>query len=82
MFSLLCLLRASRFLVTLLLINKKKEGAYIGSANGDPYGITEYLKDGKKEVAYLTNVNMMCKIFPENYVKKPPKEEPKQGEEK
>ena len=81
-FSLLMFAAGVALLVTLLLINKKKEGAYIGSANGDPYGITEYLKDGKKEVAYLTNVNMMCKIFPENYVKKPPKEEPKQGEEK
>jgi phosphatidylglycerol:prolipoprotein diacylglycerol transferase len=57
-------------LVYLLWNNKRKEGTFIGSLNGDPYGITAYIKDNKDEVAYLTNINMMCKIYPNNYVKK------------
>ena len=51
-----------------LLTNKKKEGKLFGSLNGDPYGITKYYGDKKDEVAYLNNVNMMCKIYPENFV--------------
>ena len=48
--------------------NKKKEGVLFGSLKGDPYGITKYYGDRKDEVAYLNNVNMMCKIYPKNYV--------------
>lgn len=51
-----------------LYTNKKKEGKLFGSLNGDPYGITKYYGDKKDEVAYLNNVNMMCKIYPKNYV--------------
>ncbi len=71
-FSLLMLFGGIALLFTLLYLNKKKEGKYIGSDVGDPYGITAYIKDNKKEVAYLTKINMMCKIFPENYVKPAP----------
>lgn len=72
----LCLLVGGLvFLFVVLYLNKKKEGVLIGSAKGEPYGITEYIRDDKKEVAYLNNVNIMCKIYPENYVK--PAEEQK-----
>jgi hypothetical protein len=59
------------WLALLLYFNKKKEGAWIGSVNGDPYGITKFLGDTPTEVAYLDNVNMMCAVYPENYAKKP-----------
>lgn len=71
-----------------LYTNKKKEGKLFGSLNGDPYGITKYYGDKKDEVAYLNNVNMMCKIYPKNYVDpldeedEEKKEEPKQEEKK
>ncbi len=55
-------------LVTLLFLNKKKEGTLVGSASGDPYGITAFIKDNEDEVAYFNTMNMMCKIHPENYV--------------
>ena len=58
-------------LAWILYTNRKKEGKYFGSATGDPYGITKYIGDSKDEVAYLTNINMMCKIYPENYSEKP-----------
>lgn len=73
-FSILLFLFGTALLVTVLVINKKKEGKYIGSANGDPYAITKYLKDTNEEVAYLTKINMMCKVYPENYVEKPKKD--------
>ncbi len=74
-FSLLMLIGGAVLLFLLLWFNRKKEGTYIGSANGDPYGITAYVKDNKKEIAYLDKINMMCKIFPENYVKPAPESE-------
>ena len=74
-FSLLMLFAGIALLLVLLFLNRKKEGKYIGSAIGDPYGIAAYIKDNKKEVAYLTKINMMCKIFPENYVKPAPEKE-------
>lgn len=81
-FSLVMLIAGVGALVAILLLNKKKEGKFFGSANGDLYGITRYIADNKKEIAYLNNVNMMCKIYPENYTKKeenkddPPADEP------
>ena len=81
-FSLVMLIAGVGALVAILLLNKKKEGKFFGSANGDPYGITRYIADNKKEIAYLNNVNMMCKIYPENYTKNeenkddPPANEP------
>lgn len=75
---LLCLFGLAMF-VALLVWNKKKEGKFFGSATGDPYGITNYLKDTKDEKAYLTKTNMMCAIYPENYEQKPPKKEMKEN---
>lgn len=76
-FSLLMLVGGLIFLGTLLFINKKREGKLLGSANGDPYGITRFIGDTKKEVAYFDNVNMMCTIYPENYREKPAEEKDK-----
>ena len=56
------------FLAGVLYFNWKKEGALFGSKTGDPYGITNFIKDSKFELAYFNSVNMMCKIHPENYI--------------
>lgn len=56
------------FLAGVLYFNWKKEGVLFGSKTGDPYGITKFIKDNKDEVAYFNSMNMMCKIYPENYV--------------
>ena len=70
----LCL-GGTALLVYLLITNKRKEGALIGSLNGDPYGITEFIGDDKREIAYYSDINMMCKIYPERYQKKADGEE-------
>lgn len=71
----ICMLIAGLgLLFYVLYMNKRKEGKLIGSAKGDPYGITKYIGDKKDETVYLTEINMMCKIYPENYVKMTEKE--------
>ncbi len=72
--SILLLVAGTTLLVVLLILNKKKEGVYVGSVNGDPYGISEFIGDDKKEIAYFNDVNMMCSIYPENYTQKPQEE--------
>ena len=69
-FSLVLMLLGLAFIFTALYLNKRKEGAWIGSKKGDPYAISEYLKDEKDEVAYFDKMNMMCAIYPEKYVVK------------
>lgn len=70
----ICMFVAGTSILVLILYNNKiKEGKLIGSANGDPYGITEYIKDNKGEKAYFNKINMMCKIYPENYEENPEK---------
>ena len=84
-FSLLMLVGGVALLTVLFVLNKKKEGKFVGSLNGDPYGITKYIGDSKKEIPCYTDVNMMCKVYPENYTKKedpPKKEEPPTEENK
>ena len=72
-----CVYSGDKKLDVLLYFNRKKEGKYFGSVNGDPYGITEYIGDSKKDPAYLTDLNMMCKVYPENYTEKPEEEKKK-----
>ena len=68
-------------LFLVLYFNKQKEGKIIGSLNGDPYGITKYIGDTKDEVAYFNTVNMMCKIYPDNYSEKEEKSEEDEDDE-
>lgn len=75
--SILLLVSGIGLLFFVLFTNKRKEGALLGSKRGDPFGITKYLGDKKNETAYLDNMNMMCAVYPENYVKKPPEEDKK-----
>lgn len=71
----ICMLIAGLgLLFYVLYTNKRKEGKLIGSAKGDPYGITKYIGDKKDDVAYKTKINMMCEIYPENYVEMEEKE--------
>ncbi len=74
-FSFLMFLGGVALLTTLLVLNRRKEGTLLGSLHEEPYGIVAYIKDSKDEVAYRSDINMMCKIHPENYVEKPPKGE-------
>ena len=62
------LIAGAGLLFYVLFMNKKKEGKLFGSANGDPYGITKYIGDKKDEAVYATKINMMCAIYPENYL--------------
>ena len=78
-FSLALLVFGIVMLFFVLYFNKKKEGTLFGSVNGEKYGITEYIKDTKDEVAYLNKINMMCAIYPENY-QTPTKKEPSKFE--
>ena len=66
--SILLLVGGIAALFVRFYLNKKTEGKLLGSLNGDPYGITSFIGDDKKEVPVLTKVNIMCKIYPENYV--------------
>ncbi|MBQ9729241.1 MAG: prolipoprotein diacylglyceryl transferase [Clostridia bacterium] len=79
-FSLLLLAFGLAMLAFVLVWNKKKEGKLFGSATGDPYGITKFIKDVKDEKAYFSKWNMMCAIYPENYEIKPPKEKKEKTE--
>lgn len=76
-FSLLLLLGGVLLLFAVLLYNKRKEGKIFGSARGEEYAIVNYVKDTKDEVAYKNKINMMCKIYPENYEDAPVKEKAK-----
>lgn len=78
-FSLVLLIGGIALLFTVLYLNKKKEGKLFGSAKGEPYGIADYIGDSKTEVPYLDKWNMMCKIYPEKYTEKPPKEKKKKA---
>ena len=68
--SLVMLVGGLVLLFLVLYFNKQKEGKIFGSVNGDPYGITEYLRDTKDEVAYFNTINIMCRIYPDNYTEK------------
>lgn len=57
----------------LMIINFKKEGAFVGSAKGDPCGLTKYLTPYKNDPPYFSKINMLGKDYPP----RPPKEERK-----
>lgn len=59
----------------LMILNFRKEGKFIGSAKGDPCGITKYIPSSKTDVPYFSKINM----FGANYPPKPPKEKKKKG---
>ena len=75
--SVCMMLAGSSLLIFVLLRNKAKEGVLIGSLNGEAYGITKFIGDTDAEIAYLDNVNMMCKVYPENYTEKPVEDDKK-----
>lgn len=53
-------------LATLLLLNKKKEGKYIGSKNGDEYVITNFLPSEKGELPLYSDINAATKLLNKN----------------
>ncbi len=56
-------------ILCLLIRNFKREGSFVGSKRGDPYGISAYLTPYKDDTPYYSKINM----FGANYPKKPPK---------
>lgn len=68
-FSLLMFVAGIALLVYLLVANKKKEGKFIGSLNGEEYGIAKYIGDSKDEQPKMDKWNMMCAVYPEHYAK-------------
>ena len=69
-FALLLFVFGVSMLVYVLLTNLKQEGKLLGSANGDPYGISKFIGDTPDEVAYFNKVNVMCTIYPDHYTVK------------
>ena len=65
--SLVMLAGGLAFLFVILLKNKREEGKLFGSLKAEPYGITQYIGDTKKEKPVFSKWNMMCAIYPENY---------------
>lgn len=80
-FSILLLVGGIGLLVLVLWNNYKKEGVLFGSKTGEPYGIAKYIGDSEKETAYFSKLNMMCKIYPENYEERPKKAKGPSAEE-
>ncbi|MDE6274327.1 MAG: prolipoprotein diacylglyceryl transferase, partial [Clostridiales bacterium] len=80
-------------IAVLLVLNWRKEGAFFGSKEGDPCGITKYLSPDKNEEPYFSKINILGKNYPPKpeaeksgffrFGKKPkaPSEEGEQGEE-
>lgn len=60
-------------ILVLLLVNHYKEGAFVGSAKGDPCGITQFAKSYKDEEPYFSKINMFGSAYPPA----PPKEKRK-----
>lgn len=46
-------------MATVLVLNYKKEGSFIGSKNGDPCAITEFIANDEKEDKPDTKINLM-----------------------
>ena len=51
-------------ILTLLIINFKREGKFFGSAKGDPCGITKYLTSDKNGTPYYSKINMLGDRYP------------------
>lgn len=66
-FSIIMFLAGVGVLAFLLWNNKRREGVLFGSKTGDPYGITEYIRDNAGEEVVFDKINMMCAVFPEKY---------------
>lgn len=54
----------------LLIVNFRREGAFIGSRNGDPCGISRYLSADKKSKPYYSKINIFGKEYPPKPEKK------------
>lgn len=50
--------------LVLLILNFKKEGAFIGSRTGNPYGIDVYLTPYKNDPPYFSKINLFGSQYP------------------
>lgn len=51
-------------IIAVLAVNYKKEGALIGSKNGDSCAISRYLASGKEDKPYYSRINMLGGNYP------------------
>lgn len=51
-------------IAVLIVLNWRKEGAFFGSKEGDPCGITKYLSPDKNEEPYFSKINILGKNYP------------------
>ena len=65
-------------ILVLMILNFRKEKAFIGSRVGDPCAITEYMTPYKDDKPYYSKINM----FGDKYPPKPTKEELKREKER
>ncbi len=63
-FSILMILGGLAGIGLLLYFNYRKEGALVGSKNGDPCAITEFIPAYKDEVPYFSKINLLGGNYP------------------
>ncbi len=63
-FSILMIVGGLAGIGILLYFNYRKEGTLIGSKNGDPCGITEFIPAYKDDVPYFSKINMLGANYP------------------
>ncbi len=63
-FSILMIVGGVTGIGLLLYFNHRKEGAPIGSKEGDPCGITEFIPASKDEKPYFSKINMLGGNYP------------------
>lgn len=61
-------------IIFVLVMNKKKEGKFIGSAKGDEYAVTKFIAAEKGELPLYTSINVMTKLKRQGKIKSEEKE--------
>ncbi len=51
-------------IMSLLIVNFKREGSFFGSKTGDPCGITKYLSSDKNATPYYSKINIFGASYP------------------
>lgn len=56
-------------IVTVLVLNKRNEGKILGSAYGDEYVVTKFMRSEKNELPLYTSVNIATKLIKQGKIK-------------
>ncbi len=70
MMSILMIILGVGMIVLLLILNKRKEGKFVGSAVGDPYGIREFIKCYDTDEPKYDKWNLATKLYKEELKEK------------